>query len=69
MKVVQNQCSIPVNITIENQDELNWILACLNIPETIAVEAWENLGFDKEKLKLDHEMQMNMFNALEALFI
>lgn len=68
MKVVQNKSFSPVCITIESQDELNWILACLNTPETIVVEAWENLGFDKEKLKLDHEMQMNIFNALEALF-
>lgn len=68
MKVSQDKSFCPVNITIESQDELNWILACLNIPENVAVEAWENLGYDKEKLKLDHEMQLQIFNAVESLF-
>lgn len=69
MKVVQESKRFqPVTITIESQDELNWLMACLNISTSQAEVQWANMGYDTQHLvSADSDVAMSMYNAIYKL--
>ena len=55
----------PVTITIELQEELNLLLACLNTRYTEVEKAWANTG---KQGKLDNDLHYQMFVKISNLF-
>lgn len=66
MKVEQTKEFNPVVITIESQDELNWLYACLNMSSGSAQDMWEKSL--RQRGHLNDEVQMKMFSAISKLF-
>lgn len=66
MKVEQTQDFKPVIVTIESQDELNCLYACLNTSCAAAKDTWEVSL--RQKGELNDEVQMKMFGAISKLF-
>lgn len=53
-------------ITIESQDELNYLYACLNMSSGQAKDMWKSSL--RQKGELNDEVQMKMFGAISNLF-
>lgn len=58
----------PVVITIESQDELNWLFACLNTSVSEAESRWDRT-YVAVYGKLNEAVQMSMFNAISNLYL
>ena len=55
----------PVTITIDSQEELNLLLACLNVTFSEAEKSWNIMEYAGD---LDSELHYNMFSKINELF-
>jgi len=60
----------PVVITLESQEELEWLLACLNCSANSAKEQAKNFGLtlDLKNIIDDKKIDLKMFGAVRELW-